>query len=80
MFAIPEVFTCFEIKYFQIRAAIQHSIHSTFDEYASEVQSGKLEWSPPHMSENFWKQNASKLNERDYELLRFVAFRARLIV
>ncbi|TPX33246.1 hypothetical protein SmJEL517_g03842 [Synchytrium microbalum] len=46
---------------------------STFDEYASEVQSGKLEWSPPHMSENFWKQNAAKLNERDYELLRILS-------
>ncbi|TPX32306.1 hypothetical protein SeMB42_g07636 [Synchytrium endobioticum] len=46
---------------------------STFDEYASEVRSGKLEWSPPHTSENFWKQNAAKLNERDYELLRVLS-------
>ncbi|KAJ3279496.1 H(+)-transporting V1 sector ATPase subunit H [Borealophlyctis nickersoniae] len=43
---------------------------STFDEYASEVRSGKLDWSPPHMSEQFWKQNASRLNDKDYELLR----------
>lgn len=43
---------------------------STFDEYASEVRSGKLDWSPPHLSENFWKQNAQRLNEKDHELLR----------
>ncbi|KAJ3231467.1 H(+)-transporting V1 sector ATPase subunit H [Chytriomyces hyalinus] len=43
---------------------------STFDEYASEVKSGKLDWSPPHLSEQFWKQNASRLAERDYELVR----------
>jgi V-type H+-transporting ATPase subunit H len=43
---------------------------STFDEYASEVKSGKLDWSPPHLSEQFWKQNASKLSDKDYELVR----------
>ena len=46
-------------------------ICSTFDEYASEVRSGKLEWSPPHLSEQFWKQNAGRLNEKDFELLRW---------
>ncbi|KAJ3195914.1 H(+)-transporting V1 sector ATPase subunit H [Irineochytrium annulatum] len=45
---------------------------STFDEYASEVRAGKLDWSPPHVSENFWKQNAAKLAEKDYELVRLV--------
>ena len=44
---------------------------SSFDEYASEVKSGNLEWSPPHLSEQFWKQNASKLSEHDYELVRY---------
>jgi hypothetical protein len=43
---------------------------STFDEYASEVQSGKLEWSPPHQSEQFWKTNASKLSENNQELVK----------
>ncbi|KAJ3054634.1 H(+)-transporting V1 sector ATPase subunit H [Rhizophlyctis rosea] len=46
---------------------------STFDEYASEVRSGKLEWSPAHLSEQFWKQNAGRLNEKDYELLRLLS-------
>ncbi|CAG8433030.1 6324_t:CDS:10 [Ambispora gerdemannii] len=46
---------------------------TTFDVYASEIRSGMLHWSPPHQSEQFWKQNAQKLNEKDYELLRILA-------
>lgn len=46
---------------------------STFDEYSSEVRSGRLEWSPPHQSEQFWKNNASKLNDSDYELIRILS-------
>ncbi|ORY30448.1 ARM repeat-containing protein [Rhizoclosmatium globosum] len=43
---------------------------STFDEYASEVRSGKLDWSPPHLSEEFWKKNAARLGEKDNELVK----------
>lgn len=43
---------------------------STFEEYSSEVETGKLTWSPPHKSEVFWKENAQRLNEQDYRLLR----------
>ncbi|KAJ3392716.1 H(+)-transporting V1 sector ATPase subunit H [Lobulomyces angularis] len=46
---------------------------STFDEYSTEVKAGTLEWSPAHNSEAFWKQNASRMNERDYELLRILS-------
>ena len=45
-------------------------ISSTFDVYESEVKSGNLEWSPPHLSDAFWKSNASKLNENDHVLLK----------
>lgn len=34
---------------------------STFDEYASEVESGHLSWSPTHESEEFWKENVEKI-------------------
>lgn len=44
--------------------------HRTWDEYTSELESGHLTWSPPHESEQFWKENAVKLNERDGELLK----------
>jgi len=42
----------------------------TYDEYASELQSGHLSWSPVHDSDNFWKENAMKLNEKDYAQLK----------
>lgn len=45
---------------------------SSFDEYASEIKSGRLEWSPVHKSERFWRENASKLTEKNYELLKIL--------
>lgn len=34
---------------------------TTFDEYAAEVQSGHLRWSPPHKNPTFWKDNARRI-------------------
>ncbi|VIO89963.1 Uncharacterized protein BM_BM5791 [Brugia malayi] len=45
---------------------------SSFDEYVSEVKSGRLQWSPVHKSEKFWRENAQKFNEKDFELLRIL--------
>ncbi|XP_028405002.1 V-type proton ATPase subunit H-like [Dendronephthya gigantea] len=45
---------------------------STFDEYAAEVRSGRLEWSPVHKSEKFWRENSQRLNEKNYELLKIL--------
>lgn len=45
---------------------------SSFDEYASEVQSMRLEWSPVHKSEKFWRENAIRLNERNHTLLKIL--------
>ncbi|OJJ49701.1 hypothetical protein ASPZODRAFT_58904 [Penicilliopsis zonata CBS 506.65] len=36
---------------------------TTFDEYAAEVQSGHLRWSPPHRDTAFWKENARRILE-----------------
>ena len=41
------------------------SSQTTFDEYAAEVQSGKLRWSPPHKDAAFWRENARKIVEDD---------------
>ncbi|KAL2043486.1 hypothetical protein N7G274_003793 [Stereocaulon virgatum] len=41
------------------------SSQTTFDEYAAEVQSGRLRWSPPHRSQEFWHENARKILEDD---------------
>ncbi|KAG2196715.1 hypothetical protein INT47_009625 [Mucor saturninus] len=46
---------------------------STFEVYVSELETGRLQWSPSHLSENFWKQNANRLNEDDQRLLRQLA-------
>ena len=42
----------------------------SFDEYAVEIRSGRLSWTPVHSSEKFWLENAAKLNETNFELLR----------
>jgi V-type H+-transporting ATPase subunit H len=36
---------------------------TTFDEYAAEVNSGHLRWSPPHRSSTFWAENARRILE-----------------
>ena len=47
----------------------------TYDEYLSELASGHLSWTPVHESDDFWRENASKLNEKDYEQLKSVSCR-----
>lgn len=45
---------------------------TTFDEYADEVQSGHLRWSPPHRNPTFWRENARRILE-DKELPKRLA-------
>ncbi|CAG0887394.1 unnamed protein product [Cyprideis torosa] len=47
----------------------QMSVAGAFEDYAGEVRSGKLEWSPFHRSDEFWRNNVSKMNENNYELV-----------
>ncbi|XP_063227391.1 V-type proton ATPase subunit H isoform X2 [Bacillus rossius redtenbacheri] len=54
----------------KLQASVQDL--SSFDEYATEIKSGRLEWSPVHKSAKFWRENASRLNEKNYELLRIL--------
>ncbi|CAO3694994.1 unnamed protein product [Rhizopus stolonifer] len=58
-----------------VKERLQEDFQSltTFEQYASEVETGKLEWSPPHKSDVFWKENAHKLEENNYQLLRILA-------
>ena len=46
------------------------SFYRTYDEYTSELLSGHLSWSPVHESDLFWKENATKLNDKNYEQLK----------
>jgi V-type H+-transporting ATPase subunit H len=45
---------------------------SSFDEYANEVTSGRLRWSPVHSSARFWRENADRLNEDNHQLLKIL--------
>jgi len=37
---------------------------SSYEEYCSEVTSGRLSWSPVHTNNRFWRENAQRLVER----------------
>ncbi|KAJ1499574.1 V-type proton ATPase subunit H [Coelomomyces lativittatus] len=67
----PEIKEDIDLLITHLKDALQKL--STFDEYSSELKSGKLEWSPVHTSELFWKQTVTRLNENDYELIRILA-------
>jgi V-type H+-transporting ATPase subunit H len=43
---------------------------STFDEYTLEITSNRLTWSPAHKSDKFWRENAQRLNENNFYLVR----------
>ncbi|KAK0448379.1 armadillo-type protein [Desarmillaria tabescens] len=45
---------------------------TTYDEYTSELSSGHLSWTPVHESDDFWKENATKLNEQDCQQLKLL--------
>ncbi|EMD61751.1 hypothetical protein COCSADRAFT_148829 [Bipolaris sorokiniana ND90Pr] len=38
---------------------------TTFDEYAAELHSGHLRWSPPHCNPTFWRDNARRILEEN---------------
>lgn len=42
---------------------------SSFDMYKKELQSEQLEWSPVHKSEKFWRENCSRFEENDFQIL-----------
>ncbi|KAH7054456.1 vacuolar ATP synthase subunit H [Macrophomina phaseolina] len=47
---------------------------TTFDQYAAEVHSGHLRWSPPHRNPTFWRENARRIiEENNAELPRKLA-------
>lgn len=49
----------------------EQAVHlSSWDKYKKEVLSGKLDWTPMHTSELFWRQNVEKFEDKDFQLLR----------
>ncbi|KAK7091298.1 V-type proton ATPase subunit H-like isoform X1 [Littorina saxatilis] len=61
-----------DIKWISTRLESSVQDLSSFDEYVSEVRSGNLEWSPVHRTDRFWRENASRLNDKNYELLKIL--------
>ncbi|CAK5264865.1 unnamed protein product [Mycena citricolor] len=59
-----------DIQYLREELASNFQSLTTYDEYSSELLSGHLSWSPVHESDDFWKENATKLNDKDYEQLK----------
>ncbi|CAH0383792.1 unnamed protein product [Bemisia tabaci] len=59
-----------QFLYKKLQASVQDL--SSFD--ATEVKCGRLEWSPVHRSAQFWGENAARLNEHNYELLRCLVY------
>jgi len=55
-----------------LNAALQVNVvsMSSWDMYAKEVASGKLEWSPSHKSENFWRDNHAEFGKNNFEALK----------
>jgi V-type H+-transporting ATPase subunit H len=45
---------------------------SSFDEYTLEITTNRLSWSPVHKSDKFWRENAQRLNENNFFLIRYV--------
>ena len=44
---------------------------SSFDEYTLEITTNRLSWSPVHKSDKFWRENAQRLNENNFFLIRY---------
>lgn len=66
----PDIKEDIEFLYQKLQTSIQDL--SSFDEYSTEVRSGRLEWSPVHNTEKFWRENAVRLNEKNNELLKIL--------
>ena len=42
----------------------------SFERYKKEVLSGSLDWSPLHTSAQFWKENVTAMEEKDFQILK----------
>ncbi|KAH8833511.1 armadillo-type protein [Flagelloscypha sp. PMI_526] len=61
-----------DVQFLRDELTLNFQSLTNYDEYTSELSSGHLSWTPVHESEDFWKENASKLNDRDCEQLKIL--------
>ncbi|KAG6833496.1 hypothetical protein H0H87_006068 [Tephrocybe sp. NHM501043] len=59
-----------DVQYLRDELNTRFQSLTTYDEYTSELSSGHLSWSPVHESDDFWKENAAKLNDNDCQQLQ----------
>lgn len=63
-----------DLKTLQEKLDEYTATQTTFDEYAAELETGHLRWSPPHRNADFWRENARKiLDENNGELVKKLA-------
>ncbi|CCM03836.1 uncharacterized protein FIBRA_05985 [Fibroporia radiculosa] len=61
-----------DVQYLRDELNARFQSMTTYDEYSSELISGHLSWTPVHESDLFWKENATKLNDKDYTQLKLL--------
>uniref|UniRef100_A0A914GX62 Probable V-type proton ATPase subunit H 2 n=1 Tax=Globodera rostochiensis TaxID=31243 RepID=A0A914GX62_GLORO len=66
----PDLVEDIEFLSERLHASVQDL--SSFDEYCAEVRSGRLQWSPVHKLEKFWRENAQRFNEKNFELIKIL--------
>lgn len=51
---------------------LERNIHemSSWERYKKELLAGRLDWSPMHSSEKFWRENVHGFEEKDFQMLR----------
>lgn len=52
-----------DLEYLKTELSTRLENLTTYDEYVSELESGHLVWSPPHESEEFWKENGMRIGQ-----------------
>ncbi|KAF9359453.1 H(+)-transporting V1 sector ATPase subunit H [Mortierella sp. NVP85] len=57
-----------------LKTELENNFHTltTFEVYLAELQSSRLTWSPPHLSDQFWIKNWKEFKKNNYELLRLL--------
>ena len=58
------------LDYLEEKLSEVRSSFTTFDRYKREVLSGSLSWTQVHTDPSFWKENISKFEERDWQIVR----------
>ncbi|KAG0326329.1 H(+)-transporting V1 sector ATPase subunit H [Dissophora globulifera] len=62
-----------DVNYLKVELEENFQTLTTFEVYEAELMSGRLTWSPPHLSDLFWTKNWREFKKDNYALLRVLA-------